>query len=73
LKKPNSNIPPLETKVLPSGSDCDCVMVSVAKENLEKNKSSLVITSMKGRIAIILELERDMDFMYFKNTIILML
>jgi hypothetical protein len=58
--------------VLPSGSDCDCVMVSVAKENLKKNKSSLVITSMKGRIAI-LELESDMDFMYFKNTIILML
>jgi hypothetical protein len=53
LKKPNSNIPPLETKVLPSESDCDCVMVSVAKENLEKNKSSLVITSMKGRIAIL--------------------
>jgi hypothetical protein len=54
LKKPNSNIPSLETKVLPSGSGCDCVMVSFAEEILEKkNNSMLAIMSMVGKMFIL--------------------
>jgi hypothetical protein len=53
LKKPNSNIPSLETKVLPSGSGCDCVMVSFAEEILEKKNSMLAIMSMVGKMFIL--------------------
>jgi hypothetical protein len=50
LKKPNSNIPPLETKVLPSESGCDCVMVSIAEEILEKSNNTNSNMVIKGKV-----------------------
>ena len=38
VKKPNSKVPPFETKVVLSSSGSNWVMVSVAAENLGKNK-----------------------------------
>jgi hypothetical protein len=42
---------PLETKVLPSESGCDCVMVSIAEEILEKsNNTTSSNFVIKGRV-----------------------
>lgn len=43
LKKPNSKLPPLETKVLPSGRDSDGEMESNAMEAFKKKNEKTSI------------------------------
>lgn len=51
-KKPSSKVSSLETKVVPSGRDCDRVSVSI-EEAFERNKSRLAIASMRVKIVIV--------------------